>query len=190
MHIGFGGHGHQEGHVIDALGLFGKKLADPSATITMPSKTKGALHDRPGWTRKAFGLLLGAKHLSVELLEHRFVVEQIHRTGAARHEQLDDSPYLGRKMPAAMEIELSWNEPGDSAWSICARASPAKPPPILSRKCRRLPQPITFFAVALFDIKELVAIQENSTYRRQSMLAKQPEHKVPFGIRWRSLERA
>ncbi len=97
VHIGLGGHGHEEGHLIDQLGLLGKHLTDPATALTVLLKGEGTLHQGTGRGRKAVGLFFGSQHLPMEPLELGLVVEEIHGARAARHKELDN-PIDARRM--------------------------------------------------------------------------------------------
>ena len=94
MHIGLSRHGHQKGHFVDEFCLLWKDAANPSTALAMLREREWTLHDCARWSGKTLGLFLWPKHLTMKPLKFRLVVERIHRTGAARHEQLDDSLYF------------------------------------------------------------------------------------------------
>ena len=47
MYIGLRGHGHQECHLIDPLGLMREDLTDPASRLTMLLELERAFHEPP-----------------------------------------------------------------------------------------------------------------------------------------------
>ena len=95
MDIGLGGHRHEKGHLIDELGLLGKKLTDPTSRLAMLRELVRTLHQGTSRCGETLRLLLGAEHLAMQPFEFRFVVVQIHGTCSTGHEQLHDPLDLG-----------------------------------------------------------------------------------------------
>ncbi len=92
VHVRLGGHGHEEGHLVDVPGEVGKGTADPAAGLSVLRPLKRALHEVAG--RAHAGLdphaFPGVERLAVQFLEGGLVVEEVALAGPAIHEELDD----------------------------------------------------------------------------------------------------
>ena len=96
-------HGHEEGHFVHPLGLLGKHAAHPATALPMLLKLEGALHHRAAVAGLSFGPDFWPYHLSVQPRQLRLVVERVHLTDAAIHEELNDALDLRRMMEPARQ---------------------------------------------------------------------------------------
>ena len=110
MYIGLRGHGHQECHLIDPLGLMREDLTDPSSRLTMLLELERAFHERPGHSGEAFGFLGRPKLLTMQTFELGFVVKGVHWTGTPGHEKLDDAPNFCAMMKTAVEFKFTFTQ--------------------------------------------------------------------------------
>ncbi len=84
-------HRTDEGDVIDLPGQVRHRVGNPHAALAVLGEVEGAPHQRAGALRILdLARDLAEVRLAVMLVEHRLGVEQIHLTGAAIHEQMND----------------------------------------------------------------------------------------------------
>ena len=99
-------HRHEKGHAVDVSGDSRQEVAHPAAAVAMLPQWKGGREDGPWSACRRFHTpaTAGVEGPPVVAKEQRFVVEEIHLTGPAVHEQLDHPAGFGGVMKAAADI--------------------------------------------------------------------------------------
>ena len=91
MDVGLGLHGHEERHVVHALGEVGEQVRNPAAALSVLTQGYGRLEHLARLARRRLDPQTRAriKGLTGPTKQLRLVVEEVHLAGTAIHEQLD-----------------------------------------------------------------------------------------------------
>jgi hypothetical protein len=112
VHIGFGGHAHEEGDVIDACRQVWQQATHPAATLAVLLKFVRTLEHVARLARRRLDMSAGIELLAVPFDQLGLVIEHVHLARAAVEKNLHDAFDLRAMVQAAVEVRARLGRAG------------------------------------------------------------------------------